>query len=303
MDDPDSRIRMAAMAHSAELMRVHDGAVPWPEIQRGFDVDGTHIFLGSTPRGIHRPTQMRRGVLSIKTTKPKVGRASRYHDELRSDGYFSYAFQGTDPNSHDNAALRESMEDNSRLLYFMAIAPGLYQILFPCFITDWNQNSLSCSVAVGGADPVTSTSPLRVAEGPERRYATIQAKIRLHQAEFRQLVLSAYSRRCAVSGFPLANLLDAAHIIPDRDERGRPEVPNGLCLSKLHHGAYDCNLLGIDADGLVHISDKILSQTDGPTLEALKGFHKTRIRMPREAADQPRRDFLAERFELFTRAS
>jgi len=59
-------------------------------------------------------------------------------------------------------------------------------------------------------------------------------------------VLGAYDTRCAISNLPVPELLQAAHIIPDRDERGRPEVPNGLCLSTLHHTAYDRNLLGID---------------------------------------------------------
>ncbi len=124
--------------------------------------------------------------------------------------------------------------------------------------------------------------------------------MRLHQAEFRELVLTAYGRRCAVSGLPVPGLLEAAHIIPDRDERGRPEVSNGLCLSALHHTAYEHNLLGIDGDGVIHISDVVLEQRDGPTLEkAIKAFHGARIHDPRHVEDRPNRDYLAERFEGF----
>lgn len=143
-----------------------------------------------------------------------------------------------------------------------------------------------------------------LAQPIDRRYSTIEAKVRLHQAEFRELVLHAYDRHCAISNLPIPDLLQAAHIIPDRDERGRPEISNGLCLSTLHHTAYDRNLLGIDPDGIVHIAGSVLEQHDGPTLEqAIKEFHGRRIQLPRHAEDQPNRDYLAERFELFERAA
>jgi putative restriction endonuclease len=117
-------------------------------------------------------------------------------------------------------------------------------------------------------------------------------------------VLSAYGRRCAISGLPIPDLLQAAHIIPDRDERGRPEVPNGICLSTLHHAAYDRNLLGIDPDGQIHIAPSVLEQHDGPTLEmAIKEYHEHKIHLPRHVEDRPKRDYLAERYELFQKAA
>src|SRR4030088_2162662 len=54
---------------------------------------------------------------------------------------------------------------------------------------------------------------------------------RLHQASFRDAVISAYNGRCALSGLPESVLLDAAHIIADKDERfGQPVIPNGIPL-------------------------------------------------------------------------
>jgi len=42
-------------------------------------------------------------------------------------------------------------------------------------------------------------------------------------------------------------LLDAAHIIADKDERfGQLVIPNGIPLSKIHHAAFDAHLIGID---------------------------------------------------------
>ena len=138
----------------------------------------------------------------------------------------------------------------------------------------------------------------------ERRYGTIEAMVRLHQAEFRELVLSAYDRRCSVSGLPVPQRLQAAHIIPDRDERGQPDITNGLCLSIPHHTAYDRNLLGIDPDGQIVIAESVLGQHDGPTLEAgIKGLHGQQIRLPHHEKDRPNRDYLAERFEMFRRVA
>lgn len=304
MASTDDSIRAAAFARCRRLLRDFGGAVPWAAIQPGFELEGERIFLGSTPRGIHRPQQMRRGVLSIKTTKPKAGRTARYDDAVRDDGYFTYAFQGDAPRSRDNTALREAFEDQSPLIYFYALVPGVYQILFPCFLMDWDPQALQCTVAVGAAHELAANAPLSQAREPiDRRYTTIAAKQRIHQAEFRELVLGAYNRRCAISNQPVAQLLQAAHIIPDRDERGRPEVTNGLCLSMLHHTAYDRNLLGIDADGRIHIAEAVLDQHDGPNLEAaIKDYHGRHIYLPRHLADRPARELLAERFEEFVAA-
>jgi putative restriction endonuclease len=138
----DAEIRLAAFARCRRLLDQHGGAVPWGAIQDGFRIEGEHIHLGSTPRGIHRPAQMRRGVLSIKTTKPKRGRTARYDDALGDDGDFIYAFQGEDPNSRDNAALREAFEDQTPLIYFYALVPGVYDILFSRDLTDWDGRAL-----------------------------------------------------------------------------------------------------------------------------------------------------------------
>lgn len=303
MPDSDAELRVAALVHGASLMTQYQGAVPWSAVQRGMIWQGEHVYLGSTPRGIHRPRQMRRGVLSIKTTKPKPGRVARYDDQVGTDGLFVYAFQGNDPTSRDNICLQEAYEDQTPFLYFYGLLPGVYQILLPCYVASWDASALQCEIAVGRDYKMQAPERLGVAEPIERRYTTVEAKVRLHQAEFRQLVLSAYGERCAVSGLPIPKLLDAAHILPDRDQRGHPLVSNGLCLSKLHHTAFDQQLLGVSPDGVVHIAPSVLAQQDGPTLEhGLKALHLQPIRQPRSAAARPDREYLAERFEAFKKS-
>ena len=95
-------------------------------------------------------------------------------------------------------------------------------------------------------------------------------------------------------------MLDAAHIISDKDERlGQPVVPNGLPLSKIHHAAFDAHLIGIDPDYRLHVSERLLDLHDGPMLDALKQLDGGMFHLPARAKDYPDRDRLALRYERF----
>ena len=193
------------------------------------------------------------------------------------------------------------MEDGTPLIYFHAVAPSIYQAIWPAFITAWDAKQLTAYVVPG--ERIRGDSVLPVSTDA-RRYIAVEAKRRLHQAVFRELVLDAYDGRCAVSGLPERRLLHAAHILPDRDQRGLPVIGNGIAMSTLHHATYDANLLGIDPDGGIYVNEELLRIHDGTTLEyALKGVHGARIRQPRSSMDQPNRDFLAARYEQFAKAA
>jgi len=98
--------------------------------------------------------------------------------------------------------------------------------------------------------------------------------------------------------------LDAAHIVADRDERlGQPEVVNGLPLSKVHHAAFDGHMIGIDPDYRLHVSDALMDQNDGPTLEALKQSDGQLLHLPNRKRDYPDRERLAARFEVYRKVS
>lgn len=90
----------------------------------------------------------------------------------------------------------------------------------------------------------------------------------------------------------------------DADDRyGQPVVPNGLPLTKIHHAAFDANLIGIDPDYRIHVSDRLLDIHGGPFLElGPKQIAGTLIDLPRRVEDRPDRDRLALRFEEFRRS-
>ena len=306
--DPDLLIRRSAFQTLAQLTVIHGPVLPWSVIYEGFEHQGQRMRFCNMPRGIFRPRQMRGGALSIKTTVPKPGKTARYDDQIASDSpYFEYCYQGKDPRAHDNRWLRAACELRAPLIYFYGVEPGLYWPIWPVFITLMDDRALTCRVAVDErrdqATPILAACMDEARAVLRREYVTAETKRRLHQGAFRERVLRAYEERCAVCNLPRRELIQAAHIIPDRDERGRPEVANGLALCSLHHSAFDANLLGIRPDTVVEISHKLLRERDGPVLErALKAFDGERLRVPRRRLLRPRADYLEMRFELFRAA-
>ena len=305
-NDRDTQMRMAAFEHVRGLNEVHD-LLTAKELKPGFVFDGERIPLINPQRGIFKPQQMR-FLLSIKTVFPRPGTKIWYDDQrdvhrqiFEGDETVDYAFMGGNPEAADNRWLREAFENQIAVIYFLGIAPGRYQTMLPVFISGWDAEALKARVAFGVIDREALAPP---ESALERRYALRSVKQRLHQASFREAIISAYNGRCALSRIPEPLLLDAAHIVPDKDERlGQPVIPNGIPLSKIHHAAFDAHLIGIDPDYCLHVSDRLLSQSDGPMLEALKRLNGGTIHLPSRIKDRPDRDRLALRFERFKAAA
>jgi putative restriction endonuclease len=304
--DRDTVMRMAAFEHVRRLSEVRDHLTA-NELTPGFMFGGERIPLVNPQRGIFKPQQMR-FLLSIKTVFPKPGGKVWYDDQrevhrqiFEGDETIDYAFMGQDPDAADNRWLREAFKNRIPIVYFLGIAPGRYQAILPAFISGWDPKALKARVAFGVPEQEVSVPPETALE---RRYALRIVRQRLHQASFREAVISAYNGRCAVSGLPEPLLLDAAHILADKHELlGQPVIPNGVPLSKIHHAAFDAHLIGIDPDYGLHVSQRLLEQKDGPMLEALKRLNGGTIHLPSRSKDCPDRDRLALRFERFKAAA
>jgi putative restriction endonuclease len=302
----DTLIRQAAFAQVRRLGETH-AYLTASELKPGFIFEGERIPLVNPQRGIFKPQQMR-FLLSIKTVFPKPGARVWYDDQrevhrqiYEGDETIEYAFMGQNADAADNRWLREAFEEQVPIIYFLGIAPGRYQAIVPAFIAGWDAAGLKARVAFGLPDQAVHAPPENALE---RRYALRTIQQRLHQASFREAVIAAYSGRCALSGLPEPLLLDAAHIIADKHERlGQPVVPNGIPLSKIHHAAFDAHLIGIDPDYRLHVSGRLLAQSDGPMLDALKRLDGGTIHLPLRLRDRPDRNRLAERFERFKLAA
>ncbi|MCW1922408.1 HNH endonuclease [Luteolibacter arcticus] len=298
----DASIRLMAFSEVGRRLKAFDSPLSWESIIPTFQLENEQIYLANRARGIFKPRQMKRGILSVKTTVPRAGRNRRYKVDDRRNDALTYAFQGEDAQASDNLRLKEAFEDRSPFIYFFGVAEGKYEPLWPCFITAYRPTNLEIEVQVGtvGGRP-EAVSSIRE---EEREYRTTLAKQRIHQSAFREMILSAYGERCALSGLPIRSLLTAAHIFPDGHLLGIAAVTNGIALSTLHHAAYDANLIGISPEGIIHVSDRLLSETDGPLLESgLKALRGEKMRFPTDQIARPDRHALAYRFEEFRAAS
>ena len=80
----------------------------------------------------------------------------------------------------------------------------------PVYVAGWDARALKARIVFGAQDQQELVAPQ---DAQERRYALRTVKQRLHQASFREAVISAYRGRCSLSGLSEKPLLDAAHII------------------------------------------------------------------------------------------
>jgi putative restriction endonuclease len=294
--ETDRLIRVAAAARIDELRRIHGDVLPWRELSQGFQFRGTKLPFVSQ-QGIVKPKIMDLA-LTIATSPNNP-----YADEVDTDGFIIYHYQGSDPQRYDNVALRNAGIEGVPLIYFHGVASGQYQVFWPAFVQHDDVASLTFRVAIDEPQVLRPDLTPAVIDELHRKYTTQLARRRVHQAVFRERVLTAYSSRCAICRLRHRELLDAAHILPDLHPDGKPVVPNGLSLCKIHHSAFDANIVGIRPDYTVEVREDILREKDGPMLRhGLQEVHGASLHVPRRADLKPSATHLNERYEEFRAA-
>jgi putative restriction endonuclease len=301
----DIEVRLRAFRFLEEQVAVHGSALARSVLERGFDHEGKRVPLIS-PQGIFTPALL--DLPLTFTTVPIVeGQSRPYEDEVSENGLIRYRYRGTDPGHRDNVGLRTCMERHIPLIYLYGIVPGRYEPVWPVYIVADDPASLTFTVEVGDSANLLARENTWVADESKakRAYLTVATQQRLHQDSFRFRVIRAYRKSCAVCRLRHDELLDAAHILPDKDPRGEPWVCNGLSLCKLHHAAFDANIIGVRPDLVVEVREDVLEENDGPMLQhGLKECHERRlVVVPRQENLRPRSDFLEERYELFRSAT
>ncbi len=280
---------------------MYGDSIPWSAIKEGFFYAGQKVLLANQAKGIFKPKIMQRGPISIKTTIPRGNRANIYNDQLIDAGYYQYSLEKGDPHGERNVLLWHALEDSSPFIYFHAVVPSIYKALWPCFVRSILPDQRYAEIIIGRALSSLSEKPAyEIPQDIESRYLVRETKVRLHQASFREAVLGAYYHKCAVTGLPIPQLLEAAHIIPDSKIGDVQTVRNGVALSRLHHKAYDANLIGIDPDYKIHVSQRIFVENGGPLLnKGILEFDGRKIEIPGDIDCQPNKDYLARRFEEY----
>lgn len=305
LDDRDRLLRTVLFAHIRLLSDGGGGVVTSAQLNAGMEFEAQRQPIWNQQKGIYKPQWLgpMGAALTIQTSYE-----SPYDDRVPGDAIdndrFVYRYRGTEPDHPDNRALRRAFELGRPLLYLVALAPGVYRAEFPFYVVGDRPDDLAFELMADAPTDLSASFDRPVTDNlPLKAYATRAVRQRLHQARFRSLVLAAYRGQCSMCRLRHEPLLDAAHILPDRDQEGKPEVPNGLALCKIHHSAYDVGILGIAPDYRVHLRPDVLDEIDGPMLRhGLQEIHGTMIHVPRSEAKRPKPDYLAKRFELFRAA-
>jgi putative restriction endonuclease len=297
----DERLRSLAFAWLRTLQLATGGPVRYDEVAE-FTFDGERTPLMDLQRGIRKP-RMLDAALSFRTVHAARPDQRPYDDSPGPDGYPRYKWRGTDPNHPENRALREAMQARRPLIWFYGISRGVYLPIFPVWLVDEELSAQQFVVAID-LDQVDRWESTRVTDHDQRRrYMERTVRDRLHQPVFRLRVLSAYANRCSMCRLRHPELLDAAHIRSDA-EGGEPVVTNGIAMCKIHHAAYDTDIIGVDPAYRVLVRSDVLHEADGPVLRhALQALHGSRLGLPRQRLAHPDPDLLAERFERFQQAS
>jgi putative restriction endonuclease len=303
---PDQRLRELAVRHAA---------FAWLDTRRGagketfgqdetsnLSLAGETFRLMPTQQGIWKPGQLA-AALSIRTVYRPEGSARPYEDAVGADGLYRYKMRGDDPDHFQNRALRESMTERLPMIWWLGVQGGGYSALYPIFLVGEERSAHQFVVNIDAVpQPDISWPSIDLELDPSYRQQL--TKMRLHQRPFRAAVLRAYRTSCAVCNLRHSDLLDAAHIQED-STGGRPAVTNGLTLCKMHHAAYDRQILGITPTYEVRINAEVLEEVDGPMLRhGIQGFHgKPLMVLPDHRKERPDRSLLEERFQAFLNAS
>jgi putative restriction endonuclease len=246
-------------------------------------------------KGIRNPANFD-ATLSIVSSSDKSGN-NIYDDAIdRENGLLYYSWAQGPLDAGDNRKLNVAFEQRAPIILFEKPLANVYVPIIGVRVIDVlpDRRQFVIDLDDSGMRP-SPTATL------DKRYVERLVKQRVHQPAFRARVLSAYNKRCAICTLKYAELLDAAHILPDTDERGLPVVTNGMAMCTIHHRAYDQNFLGVSPDYVVHINERMLADSDGPMLQyGLQAMNGKPLELPTRREDQPDREHLAERFAQFT---
>lgn len=229
-----------------------------------FRFEGSPFALMDRQRGIRKP-QVLEAALSIRTVYRPEGSSRPYEDSFGDDHLIRYKWRGDDGEHPENRGLRRAMQQRVPLIWFFGVGVALYQPVYPVYVV--------------GEEPA--------------------------QQQFLLTVDELYGlTKCAICSLGHSQLLDAAHIVPDREELGESSVRNGLALCKIHHSAYDSFLLGVRPDYTVEVQPRILNERDGPMLlHGLQGRHRQKLMvLPSARVERPDPNLLEIQFDQFREA-
>lgn len=293
---PYAALEDLAPDHSAALVWFANNSgriVPWSELNK------RKPHLAIAPKGIHRPTGWPYSLsIRIIPSGTYPDEEPREHGGTVSFRYHQETPKGQDPaKARSNLGLAACMRDGVPVGVVRRVAPKpdtRYEVLGLGRVSNWSdgfftveflspgQVAQSAPKEAGAASAV-ETAPVSM---DDARTKIAQSIVRRRgQAKFRAELLEAYGGRCAVTGCPVAAVLEAAHIKPYLGDHTNV-VQNGLLLRADLHTLFDLKLLRIEPQSRTIVLGPALEGTEywplnGRPLAPTKG-----------AADRPAQDCL-----------
>ena len=183
---------------------------------------------------------------------------------------------------------REELGEGSSHVQFRSLDPIKW------YVHEYHEGS-GTALLIRGIKPAGVTENNCVAEneglGPPDEVQQRAIKVRRGQAQFREKLLAAYGRTCAIAGCKLVDLLEAAHIRPHADEPNY-SVTNGLLLRADIHTLYDLDLLSIDTRLRMRLAPALLQSE-------YKNYDGKDLRQPSYPSEMPNLDAVERRYRAF----
>ncbi|MBW8878689.1 MAG: HNH endonuclease [Acidobacteria bacterium] len=281
---------------------------PWPaEIETA---EGAS-FLATRAKGIYKPAWSNYALSARQVLK------SRYPEKgpiFRDDGTWTYGYfqENDDPKERDseytNRGLQRCWQDLVPIGVMRQTKPKpvvRYQVLGLALVSGWDGGyfffegfgrddlahspSTETEIELLTAEQRRSAVQSRAFDADSivdaRERALAQIVRRRGQQEFRERLLEAYGRRCAITGCDAVEALEAAHIMPYLGPETN-NVQNGLLLRADVHTLFDLGLIAVEAESMKVIIASSLSFT------AYRELAGTRLREPANPALWPSLDAL-----------
>lgn len=288
----------------------HKAAVAWFFARAGSDgpwpgplPDGT--LLATKAKGIYKP-EWSPYALSVRQSID-----SPYSDRepvARGDGtwYWLYYQEGGEPAERDsrfpNRGLMSCIKDEIPVGVFrenQSGASGAYHFLGIAVVSGWEEGyfllegfSSTGQCHRRGPQPwvdyVTTEAEKQLEAEPfhpqsiadERKRVLAEIVRRRGQPKFRSGLLAAYGGRCAVTECDVAEVLEAAHILPYKGPATN-HIANGVLLRGDIHTLFDLGLIAVDSASMTIVVSPELSETRYRELSGRK------LRLPADPGSRP----------------
>lgn len=200
---------------------------------------------------------------------------------VQGKGYDTTDLVGAELISQLGKVQRVQRTNESSQLYYVggqSVIKGLKEIVDESFEKDDYEEQDSRLVGNGRDD------------NDARFGSEYTTRSRLGQGIFRILVMDAYQRRCAMTGYDALPALQASHIKP-YTKYGPHRVSNGLLLRVDLHVMFDRGYITIDRDYKIIVSDKLKQN-----YQHSEGYYKLHgqslVILPQRAYEQPSLEYI-----------